>query len=75
MTTRMTPMNAVVRGLVNHVTHWAFGVLNGAAYGLVAGSIPTSRVSYGSPFVRTLGDDLSAHLVYGLATAATWRVV
>ena len=36
--------------LVNNVTHWAFGIANGAAYGLVAGSLPTSRVSYGLPF-------------------------
>ena len=86
--------------LVNNVTHWAFGMLNGAAYGLVAGSLPTSRVSYGLPFgaavwangyvvlpaaklyepiwkydVKTLGNDLSAHLVYGLTTAAAWRLV
>src|SRR5512132_111095 len=33
--------------LVNNVTHWAFGIANGAAYGLVAGSLPTARVSYG----------------------------
>ena len=25
--------------------------------------------------LKTLGNDLSAHLVYGLATAAAWRVV
>jgi hypothetical protein len=86
--------------LVNNVTHWAFGILNGAAYGLVAGSLPTSRVSYGLPFgaavwangyvvlpvaklyepiwkydVKTLANDLSAHLVYGLATATAWRLL
>ncbi|GAA1133307.1 hypothetical protein GCM10009630_34340 [Kribbella jejuensis] len=27
-------------GLVNNVTHWAFGILNGAAYGVLAGSAP-----------------------------------
>ena len=25
--------------------------------------------------VKTLGNDLSAHLVYGLATAAAWRLL
>ena len=25
--------------------------------------------------VKTLGNDLSAHLVYGFTTAATWRLV
>ena len=85
--------------LVNNVTHWAFGMVNGAAYGLVAGSLPRPRISYGLPFgaivwadgyvvlpaaklyepiwkydVKTLSNDLSAHLVYGL-TAATWRLL
>jgi hypothetical protein len=36
--------------LVNNVTHWAFGVLNGALYGLVAVSLPKPRVGYGLPF-------------------------
>ena len=36
--------------LVNNVTHWAFGILNGAAYGVVAGSQRTPRVLYGLPF-------------------------
>src|SRR6187455_2757326 len=36
--------------LVNNVTHWAFGIFNGAAYGIVAGSLPISRVSYGLLF-------------------------
>ena len=31
--------------LVNNVTHWAFGIANGAAYGLVAGSLPTVTAS------------------------------
>ena len=86
--------------LVSNVTHWAFGVLSGAGYGLVAGSLPRPRIGYGLPFgatvwaggyvvlpaaklyepiwkydVKTLANDLSAHLVYGLATAAAWRQV
>jgi hypothetical protein len=36
--------------LVNNVTHWAFGILNGAQYGLVAESLPSSRARYGLPF-------------------------
>jgi hypothetical protein len=85
--------------LVNNVTHWAFGIANGAAYGLVAGSLPNPRVSYGPVFgasvwasgyvvlpaaklyepiwkydVKTLAKDLSAHLVYGTATAAAWQL-
>lgn len=81
--------------LVNNVTHWAYGILGGAQYGIVAGSLPSPRIRYGLPFgatvwatgyvvlpaaklykpiwkydVKTLANDLSAHLVYGLATAA-----
>jgi len=36
--------------LVNNVTHWAYGMLGGAQYGSVAGSLPTRRISYGPPF-------------------------
>jgi hypothetical protein len=36
--------------LVNNVTHWAYGVLSGAAYGVVAGSLRTPRARYGLPF-------------------------
>ena len=36
--------------LVNNVTHWAFGILNGAQYGLVAESGPSPRIGYGLPF-------------------------
>ena len=86
--------------LVNNVTHWAFGVLNGAQYGLVAGSLSRPRIGYGllfgatvwaSGYVvlpaaklyepiwkydgKTLANDLSAHLVYGLTTAAAWRLI
>ena len=36
--------------LVNNVTHWAFGILGGAQYGIIVGSLPNRRVSYGLPF-------------------------
>ena len=87
-------------GLVNNITHWAFGVLNGAPYGILAGSVPTPRVLYGAPFGagvwaggyvvlpaaglyqpiwkydrRLLAKDLTAHLVYGLSTAAAFRIL
>jgi hypothetical protein len=86
--------------LVNNVTHWAFGIANGAQYGIVAGSLPEPRIRYGLPFgasvwgsgyvvlpaaklyepiwkydVKTLANDLSGHLVYGLATAAAMRLL
>ena len=86
--------------LVNNVTHWAFGILNGMEYGIVAGSLSEPRIRYGLPFgasvwaagyvvlpaaklyepiwkydVKTLANDLSAHLVYGLATASALRLL
>jgi hypothetical protein len=86
--------------LVNNVTHWAFGMLSGAQYGVVAGSLRKPRVAYGLPFgasvwaggyvvlpaamlykpiwdydTKTLAEDLSAHLVYGFATAAAFRLL
>jgi hypothetical protein len=86
--------------LVNNAMHWAYGVLNGAQYGIVAESLPTPRIRYGLPFgaavwagdyvilpaaklyepiwkydAKTLANDLSAHLVYGLATAAALRAL
>jgi Protein of unknown function (DUF1440) len=86
--------------LVNNVTHWAYGMLYGALYGIVAGSLPKQRVSSGLPFgafvwagdyvilpaaklykpiweydAKTLAKDLSAHLVYGLATSTTLRLL
>jgi hypothetical protein len=86
--------------LVNNVTHWAFGILGGVQYGIVAGSLRTPRVRYGLPFGAgvwavgyvvlpaaklyrpiweydrvTLAKDLSAHLVYGLGTAAALRLL
>jgi hypothetical protein len=86
--------------LVNNVTHWAYGMLSGAQYGIVAGSLRTPRIRYGLPFGatvwasgyvilpaaklyqpvweydrKTLAKDLSAHLVYGLATATALRLL
>ena len=86
--------------LVNNVMHWAYGVVNGAQYGVLAASLRTPRVGYGLPFGAavwasgyvilpaaklyepiwkydrtTLAKDLSAHLVYGLATAAALRAI
>lgn len=86
--------------LVNNVTHWGFGMLSGAQYGLVAESLAKLRIGYGLPFGasvwavgyvvlpaaklyepiwkydrNTLAEDLSAHLVYGLATATALRLL
>ena len=86
--------------LVNNVMHWAYGIVNGAQYGIVAESLPTPRIRYGIPFgatvwasgyvilpaaklykpiwdydAKTLAGDLTAHLVYGIATAGTLRVL
>ena len=86
--------------LVNNVMHWAYGILNGAQYGVVAESLPTPRIRHGLPFgatvwaagyvvlpaaklykpiweydALTLAKDLSAHLVYGLATATALRAL
>src|SRR4051812_35832955 len=86
--------------LVNNVTHWAYGILGGAQYGVVVGSLPRRHILYGLPFGaavwgagyvvlpamklyepiwtydrKTLANDLSAHLVYGLATAAALQAM
>jgi hypothetical protein len=36
--------------MVNNITHWAYGVLAGAQYGLLAGSLRRPRVGYGAAF-------------------------
>jgi hypothetical protein len=36
--------------LVNNLMHWGYGILNGAQYGLVAGSLAAPRIRYGLPF-------------------------
>ena len=86
--------------LMNNVTHWAYGMLGGAQYGIVAGSLPKPRIRYGLVFGttvwasgyvilpaaklykpiweydrNTLAKDLSAHLVYGVATATALRTL
>jgi hypothetical protein len=86
--------------LVNNVTHWTFGLVSGAQYGVVAGSLRNPRLRYGLPFAlgvwgtgyvvlpatglyqpiwrydaETLAKDLSAHIVYGLTTAAAFHVL
>ena len=86
--------------LVNNVMHWAYGIVNGAQYGVVAESLARPRIRYGLAFgatvwagdyvilpaaklykpiwdydAKTLANDLSAHLVYGLATATALRML
>ncbi|AGZ42877.1 hypothetical protein [Actinoplanes friuliensis] len=36
--------------LVNNITHWAYGIVAGASYGLLAGSTSKPRVSFGPLF-------------------------
>ena len=36
--------------LVNNITHWAYGMLGGTQYGIVAGSLNRPRIRYGVPF-------------------------
>ncbi len=84
----------------NNAMHWAYGLMWGAQYSVVAGSAPVPRVAYGlllapvawgSGYVvlplaklyqpiweydaATLAKDLSAHVVYGLTTAAAFRAL
>jgi hypothetical protein len=40
--------------LVNNVTHWAYGILGGAQYGLLAESLRRPRVWWGAPFGATV---------------------
>ena len=40
--------------LVNNVTHWAYGMLGGAQYGIVAESLRRPRIGYGLPFGATV---------------------
>lgn len=86
--------------LVNNITHWAYGMLGGAQYAIVAGSLSTPRIRYGLLFgagvwttsyvilpaaklykpiweydLKSLTEDLSAHLVYGIGTAAAFQLL
>ncbi len=86
--------------LANTAMHWGTGIGWGAAYGVLAGSLPAPKVRYGllwgtvvwaSSYVllpalglykpiweydaTTLAKDLGIHLVYGLTTAAAFRVL
>jgi hypothetical protein len=36
--------------LVNNVMHWGYGIVNGAQYGVLAGSARAPHVWYGAPF-------------------------
>jgi hypothetical protein len=36
--------------LVNNITHWAYGLLNGALYGITVESLSQPRIWYGLPF-------------------------
>jgi hypothetical protein len=36
--------------LVNNITHWAYGMLSGAQYAIVAGSLSAPRIRYGLLF-------------------------
>jgi hypothetical protein len=85
---------------LNNLTHWGFGLANGAAYGLLLGTRRKPRVWLGLPFgvavwasgyvvlpllgvykpiwkydFETLRKDLSAHLVFGTTTAATFSLL
>jgi hypothetical protein len=83
--------------LTSTIMHWAYGSVNGAAYGVVAGSLRRPNPLSGLPFgasvwlsgyvvlplghlyqpiwkydVKTLAEDLSAHLVYGTTTGTAF---
>src|SRR3954454_1875228 len=40
--------------LVNNLTHWGYGVLNGAPFGILAGSVRAPRAWYGALFGGTV---------------------
>ncbi len=86
--------------LVGNITHWAYGMSAAGAYGLIAGSLPRTRIAYGPVFGSavwgtgyvvlpqaglyqqiweydrvTLTKDLSAHLLFGTTTAATFKAL
>ena len=86
--------------LVNNVTHWVYGIMGGAQYGILAGSLRSPKARHGLVFGTgvwltgyavlpamglyrpiweydgaTLAKDLSAHLIYGLATASAYGLL
>lgn len=86
--------------LLNNATHWGFGLVTGAGYGLLFGSRCKPRVWFGLPFgaavwaggyivlpllgvykpiwkydLQSLRKDLSAHLVFGTATATAFSLL
>lgn len=51
--------------LVNNITHWGYGILGGAQYGIVVGSLRDPKVIYGPPFGATVW--ASSYVVLPLA--------
>jgi hypothetical protein len=85
---------------LNNATHWGFGLVAGAGYGLLLSGRRKPKVWFGLPFgaavwangyvvlplfgvykpiwkydLETLRKDLGAHLVFGTATAAMFRLL
>jgi hypothetical protein len=53
--------------LISTVAHWGYGAAAGAAYGVVAGSLPTPRARYGVAFgAAVFGNDYVAMPIAGL---------
>ncbi|MBV8949439.1 MAG: hypothetical protein JOZ99_01080 [Actinobacteria bacterium] len=94
------PLDPKWAPLTNNVMHWGYGVVWGAQFGIVAGSLRRRHVGLGlalgpavwaSSYVvlplaklykpiwqydaKTLAKDLSAHLAYGIGTAAAFRLL
>ncbi|MFJ9031388.1 hypothetical protein ACIRQP_23235 [Streptomyces sp. NPDC102274] len=86
--------------LVSTLMHWSYGSAWGAMYGVLVGSLRTSRADYGAPFGavvwisgyallseaglykpiweydrKTLAEDLTGHLAYGVGTGAAFWVL
>jgi hypothetical protein len=53
--------------LVSTITHWTYGSAAGAAYGILAGSLPTAKPRYGVPFgAAVFAGDYTALPIAGL---------
>jgi len=86
--------------LTNNVTHWGYGKVLGAQYGMVVGTTGVTRAWHGPALgtqafansyivlplaklyqpiweydAKTLARDYSAHLVYGITAAFTFRML